>query len=317
MNTLTNSLFLCSTPFQAKICLSIIKFIGLKSFDIIYFTKQSNATDLYYYSELQKASNHSHYIYISRNIKGLNALLNINYLRKIDKYYIENTYDNIFLASFDNLIFRYILKNNPTAKLYGFDDGAANIFPENNEFNDTRARTAFINNVLKLPSDQEVIKNLVKHYTIYKNFDPFIEKEKVIEIPLINSKTAEASSSSNNKISFFIGQPFHEYLNRTEIFKLKQWLSKSEINYYILHPRESEPLVSTIPILEKKAMLAEDCILNKSVGKQSIVYAGFSTVLFNLNSKNISKVYLSLSNSEIERGRCEIIKKTESIILDL
>lgn len=317
MKTLTSSLFLCSTPLQAKICLSIIKFLGLKSFDVIYFTKKSNPTDLYYYNELKKNSNHSQYIYISKNIKGLNALFNLKYLRKIDKLYIENRYDSIFLASFDNMIFRYILRKNPTAQFYGFDDGTANIFLGNNDFNDNRTRTAFINNILNIPSDQEVIKRLVKHYTIYKNFESIIEKEKVINLPLIDFKTREDISILNEEISFFIGQPFHEYLSKSEILKLKQWLSKSKINYYILHPRESEPLVNSIPILDKKAMLAEDCIIDHSVGYQCIVYAGFSTVLFNLNSKNISKIYLSISSDKLEKERCELIRKTESVILEL
>lgn len=317
LKTSINSLFLCSTPFQAKICLSIIDFLELKNFDVIYFTKKSSETDLNYFNKLKKNSKYSQYIYISKNIRGLNALFNLTYLRKVDKLFVMNKYDKIFLASFDNIIFRYILKKNPATKIYGFDDGAANIFPANNEFNDTRKRTVLTNIILKLPSDQEVIQKLVRHYSIYSNFDFFIEKNRVLEIPFLNFKIKEDSHKLSKKINFFIGQPFNEYLNDSEILKLKKWLNNSKIDYYILHPRENEPLVNTIPTLDKSGMLAEDIIVYYSEGYRPTIYSSFSTVLFNINSKDISKIYLSISNDKLEDERCKLIEKTGSVILKL
>lgn len=310
-----NSVFLCRSPLQARICLEIIKYKRLKDFDVIYFSHEDNELDKNYYSLISNKANFSIYIKESKNNKDI--LNHLSAILRLKKQWPRTTYLNIYIASIDNYMFRYIIKKNQKATLFGFDDGAANISSFGHYYHLNKFKRAILySKVFRLPQPEAVRRSLSKHFTIYHNFENIVPDSKLVTIRLFDFETTLAHDSKKS-MTYFIGQPFHEYLKPKEIMLLKSWLDKQDIDYYIMHPREKKPLMSNIKLLKKNGLLAEDAIFKSSQGSNVKVISAYSTVLFNIHSKNAEKIYLSLNNDQTEKERCRLIKKTGSEIINI
>lgn len=312
------TLFLCKTPLQARICLAIIEQKSLKNPEVIYSTQHNSGLDRRYFFELQKKTSLSTYLFFAPK-KHLNIL---NYLYEIKKLYSMhpmNRYDSIYLASIDNLLFRFIIKKNPQATLYGFDDGTANITPSSHYFNpETSWKLKLYRKLLGVPSASIIKLSIKEHYSLYPNFQNIISASKIIPLTLtLVSPSGDSQRNSPSKSEvFFIGQPFAEYLDRKDIEILKAWLANQSIDFYIKHPRESQPITPNIPLLQKNELLAEDAIFEVANGRPIIISA-YSTVLFNVSSEMADKIYLSIANDEEEQRRLALIKKTGSTIIKI
>lgn len=311
-------LFLCKTPLQSLIAIQVIEMLSLDSYDVVYLTKNNTVIDQNYFKKisLKSNSNNSYYIHSYKVIKGLNSIIDIFKLTRLSKGLIQDSYQDIYVASFDNLFFRYILKKNPSAQLKSFDDGTANITPSSSYFNyDRRKQTVLLNKLLSVPSAKQVRRSIQKHYTIYNDFNNIVNKDKLVFTSLFQFNNTSNTSKNKNDLTIFIGQPFHEYLNAKEIQKLQYWLSSTHIDYYIKHPREGMPVVRNALIFDTKGLIAEEAIWELSKKNKVTIVSGYSTVLFNINTPNISKVYLSLSNHQDEEERINLIKRTNSKII--
>ena len=310
------SLFLCTTPFQVKICLEIIKLLELEFYDILYWTRKNDELDNSYFKSISDNANTSYYIFSKKKKQGLNALAFIKYIPKLPKIFVSNNYKDIYIASMSDYLFRYIIKKNPSAEVNGFDDGTANITPTSSYFNpDKRKRTLALNFLMRLSSTSDIKNKLTKHYTVYSEFENIVEKSKIFYLDANMFRNENEYSACNETMTFFIGQPFEEYLKVEEQRKLIEWLSNERIDYYVMHPREQRPILTNVSILDKNGLLAEDAIYKKSKGFNIHIISGYSTVLFNIKSDHIRKTYLSLSNSIEESKRCSLISKTNSQVI--
>lgn len=303
------SLFLCSTPLQARICLAIIEFNQLESYDVIYYTTHDTKRDQYYFEKLADNSHYHYYYYGKKKLKGLNSLTNISFIKKIPNTIKRENYNSIYIASIDNFLFRYLISKHPESALIGFDDGTANITPSSSYYNlDQRRRTKLVNRVLNLPAPKNVIKSITRHYTIYPNFTNFVDDDKLIFLDVFNIPVVQ--ENFNKTTTFLIGQPFEYYLTDREQDNLRRFLSRYKIDYYIMHPKETKPLVKNITLLDNTSLIAEDLILKASEHSQVHVLSGYSTVLFNLSGSHIKRTYLSIKRDSNELERRLLIDKT-------
>jgi beta-galactosamide-alpha-2,3-sialyltransferase len=307
------TVFLCRTPLQARICLEIIKNNEIIEFDLVYFTQNNSESDKKYFLEISSRANKSAYIFVKKQKKDiLNHILSIWNFKKEG---FENKYLNIYIASIDSLLFRFILKKNPQASIYGFDDGTANItqFSSYHNINES-GKTRFYNKLFGISSINNIKSRILRHYTIYSDFCNIVSEDKLCFLNLFDSK--RLNQKNEKQITYFIGQPFHEYLALSEISKLKSWLIGQSIDYYVMHPRETTPLLE-VKLLNKEGMIAEDAIF-KNAGESKVrIISAYSTVLFNISSQDAEKIYISLNNSNSEIKRRSMIEKTGSKIIEI
>lgn len=307
------NIFLCRTPLQARICLEIIRDNKISEFDLIYFTQDDSESDKKYFLELSNKANKSAYIFVKKQKKDI-----FNHIFSIFEFSrkgFTNKYFNIYLASIDSLLFRFVVKKNPQALIYGFDDGTANITQIGSYHNINGSGKSFIyERLFGVSSIKDIKSRIIKHYSIYPGYSNIVPDSKLSFLNLFSSKNL--SQKNERRITYFIGQPFHEYLDLDEISKLKSWLIEQSIDYYIMHPRETTPLLD-VKLLDKKGMIAEDAIF-KNAGESKVrIISAYSTVLFNISSQDAEKIYISLSNDESEIQRRSLIKKTGTTIISV
>lgn len=303
-------LFLCTTPLQVKICLKLIELKKINNFDVLYCTNQSSGTIDNYYKKIKYISKNHMFLHIKNN----KDLLKANFLLPAP-FSKKNNYTNIYIASIDNLTFKHILNKNSKADLYTYDDGTANIFKNSEYFKPEKIRKLLIYlKLFNLPNKFEILKKIKYHYTIFKDFDNIVPNENLNIISIFNNTE---KIFNNKKISFFIGQPFHEYLDEKKILSLKKYLESKKIDYYVMHPREKKPILDNIKILDKENEIAEVAIIKKSQDKKPLIISAFSTVLFTINKEIADKIYLSIDQTEEEENRLKLIKKTGSKIIKI
>ena len=76
-----------------------------------------------------------------------------------------------------------------------------------------------------LMSPMKVKSLLVQHYSIYPEFDNIVAREKVCFISLFTQVATGVNNSDKETVTYFIGQPFHEYLRVPQVAALKSWLA--------------------------------------------------------------------------------------------
>ena len=296
--------------------MQIIEEEAIENFNVLYLTQNNSDTDRSYFSQLEAKAGNAFYLHVPQKRPDfLNHLIAIRQLRH---YWNPTNYARIYLASVDSPVFRYVIKKNPQASLFSFDDGTANITPGSLYYNLEKYRKAnFYSRLLGLPTGQQVKARLRQHYSIYPGFDNFIEQKKISYISLFERVSPSARSENVRHATFFIGQPFHEYLSARHVTALRNWISTQSIDFYVMHPREKCPLLENIPLLDKAGLLAEDAIFRAAADRRPRIISAYSTVLFNISHHNAEKVYLSLGDDDIERKRLALISRTGSMVVDI
>jgi beta-galactosamide-alpha-2,3-sialyltransferase len=307
------NLFLCRTPFQALFCIYIINKLSLNKVDIIYFTQNNNETDMYYFNSLRKINTNgeTHYIYIKPQKFDLLSHIKLFFLIKSK---IKKSYDRLFFSSLDNPAFKKIIQLVRPQSLITFDDGIANIIGEHSYYNATLFKKMYIYNFLfRIPSLVDIKNSIELHFSIYEGFNNIVVNEKIEFINLFHKINTFKNDSVNKQSKYFIGQPFHEYMNTSEISVLKKWIAEQSIDFYIMHPRETDPIVKSIPLLNKNGLLAEDAIF-QNASNRPIIISAFSSVLFNISIRHADKLYISITCNSEEKRRLELIRKTGASI---
>lgn len=316
MNPHAKSLFLCRTPLQARICLKIIEDNSGDDFDAIYFTQNNSDADLEYFSQLKAKAAHALYLHVTQ--KKPDFLNHLNAIWQFRRQWKQTGYAAIYLASIDSFVFRAVINRNSHAALYSFDDGTANITPGSLYYDLGRYKKArFYGMLLGLPRPDEVKTRLRRHYSIYPGFENFIEPEKITFLSLFDHSRQGGHSNEDKRVSFFIGQPFHEYLTTEHMAALRTWLATQSVDFYVMHPREKSPLLANIPVLDKGGLLAEDAIFAAAGNCRPRVISAYSTVLFNISHHDADKVYLSLGDDAIEQQRLALISKTGAAVTNV
>lgn len=287
-----DTLVLCRTPFQAVIVREVLKNGSNPYYDLVYLTQDDSEEDSHYFNELSFGANLTQYIYLKRQRYDiLNYIMVYQMVREEIKC---QDYKTVMIASVNNLAFRKLAAKNGQAKIISFDDGAAHIVKNSMYLNDKQNLRARLYEAFFLVPSLRMIRGRINlHYSAYPGFD-HVMPQKIVRF--INPfKTYQAN---NNELgpAFFIGQPFEEYLDAMDTQRIEKFIREHNIDFYVRHPRESQPLVTDIPVLPKAGRIAEEAIFAASKGRRPLIYGGFSTVLINIRPAYADKVMLLRSN---------------------
>jgi hypothetical protein len=307
------ALFMCRTPLQAKICYAIIHKKSINNFDVVYFSQNDSVSDRFYFNLIKEKSRNSLYLYVKK--KKVDIFNHLVSIFKFSRIWKHSDYTSLYIASIDSFLFRYIVKKSIGARLFGFDDGAANFSKFGHYHNFSLYKKANIySKILRLPTVKSVRKNIFRHYSIYEGFENIVPCENVRWLDVFDFGSG---SESMDTVTFFIGQPFFEYLTTDEVKKLREWIGRQKIDFYIKHPREVVPIISSVKILRSNGLLAEDLISKTLEGRSPMVIAGYSSVLFNLPRENVQKIYLSIKKDVDEKDRVSLIKKAGCLVVNI
>lgn len=295
---MANNLFLCRTPLQAFIISRILKEEAVTDFDLLYVVGKKSDEDVNYYKMLSAESNVS---YMLEKYKLRYSIVSTlaSYI-SCPSHFKNNDYENVYLASIDSILFGLVLTNLQYEGLVTFDDGSANIFPVSSYSMPKGPRRAGLyRRVLGVKTVDEMKSLSDKHYTIYRNFPNIVSEEKTDYIGGIDSNGHDDCLTESGP-TFFIGQPFHQYLPAGAVNKLKAWMDAAGVDFYVQHPREESPIIDNVPILDKGGEIAEIAILEKCEGVKPTIIGGFSSVLLNIDESRARKIYLQIRGDKKE-----------------
>ena len=284
---------------------------ALRDFDLVYLSRHDTPVDRRYANQLGETARSFHYLHlppVKPDIRG--KIQSLSRFRQLGL----PEYREVFLASLNAYAFRKVLAKNRQASVFGFDDGTANIFSGSLYF-DTRRykKSLFYEKLLGLPSVEQVKNRIQSHYSIFPGFENIIEADRLSFVSLFSGKD-EPENRTGTAASYFIGQPFSEYLDHRDLERLRSALAHAPVDHYLQHPREIHPLLPDTPRLADHDLIAEDAIFQHAAGQRPTLVGGFSTVLFNIPATAADKVMflsehdpaLELRGSLARRAGCEV-----------
>jgi hypothetical protein len=311
--TNAKALVLCRTPFQAIMLMAIIKEENIGAYDLVYFTQNHAEEDIFYFNLLSKQAEVAQYIYIRPQkfdvLNYIKLYFNVNTLIK------NAEYSKIYISSIDNLVFRNLAERSPGARFISFDDGTISLVKSSPYLRESGGVKAFLRRLLfRVQRIERFIGNVDLHYSAYRDFDNIMPKEIVRFVDVFGHRLVSMKNCNRRK-TFFIGQPLDEMYGKKFQEKLKRYLLGLKFDYYIKHPRETVPLLESIPILDKKGRVAEEAIFEVCSDSRPEIWGAFSTVLININSEIADKFMILETDSEdttewgkiAERAGCKVV----------
>lgn len=307
VNLQEKTLVLCRTPFQAVMLKAVLKKEGVDTYNLVYFTQDDSEEDRSYYKELTLRAEQAQYIYIKK--QRYDIFNHIGLYWKISHRIKNQSYGRVMLSSFDNIALRKLAVRSKKARMVTFDDGTGHINKKSIYVSEELSRRMSLYEWgFGIPNRGEFIRRVCCHYSAYPDFENVMPQKIITYIDLF----AESQHYSLEEMPgpvFFVGQPYSEYLSEQEIGALKNFIREREIDFYVKHPRESNPLFTDIPLLPKGGMIAEEAIFIASSGKRPVIYGGFSSVLFNISPTHADKVMLLRKNVAEDEYRAELGEK--------
>lgn len=300
-----STLVMIRTPLQAWIVNQVLEKEGIDIFDIFYLTHNDSAEDNYYYNKLSLKSRNSEYFVV--NPKRHYALTDIFLKLKLLRFYGKHTYDTLIVASIDALFVSLTVRKYYESELVTFDDGTANINIDTSYHVESKNKKILIYRYLMNGlSLEKVKKNIVRHYTLYKGYKNIVDTTKLVYLDGWSENICRDKTKSK---TYFIGAPFTEIMTEDEINRLKDYVRKLEVDYYVKHPREREILDVGGKVLNKRGRIAEEAIISDA-GDCSIVLVGwFSTVMLNLGQLCESRIVLLPKDSHLTPEASKISRK--------
>lgn len=283
-------LIIITTPLQCWIALRVIEEMGIEDYHILYLTRNNSAEDVHYFAEISKGARVSNYIYqpIGRP-DVIQQLLMLYKTRTVTRS--VNVYKCLYLASIDAIIPGYIIERFDN-KIITFDDGSANINKGSAYWMDsTITRSAIYKKILGCSTLEKTKVKIKKHFTIYENAENIVEKNRLVFLKNIFGRI-DGEKKPNEELVIIVGQPLSEALSELEIKKIKDYILKLKVDYYIKHPREEEKIIEGVPELPKNGRIAEDVILKLSEKYNITLVGWFSSLMLNLNISNVKKIML-------------------------
>lgn len=313
------SVFLCQTPLHAVICEAIINRENLNRYHVVYKAQADSMADRIYYERISAGAEKSLYVHMPKELRRVR--MHLKAIRTVARFVKTNRYTRIYLANFGSFLFSQFVKSNPNATLVGFDDGTANITAGSQlESPSWHAPSILLSRLARLPSYKLVMRKLSLHYTIFAGITNIVDSDVVEYLPIFSELRGEADGNGASDCgvkTYFMGQPFDEYLTENELASLRNWLSAANLDCYVCHPREKTPLVSGIPVLESNGLIAEDAIFKDCGKKRPVIYAGYCTVLLTISSEIAEKHYLTVSTGTREEERVRLLKPFVSSVIQV
>lgn len=273
------TLLIIRTPFQAWFVEQILKQERIEQFDIIYITQNNSEEDRYYYSQLKSKARNGSYVFVKQQKFDV---LNTIFLRiKLRSWYKVGSYNKIIYASITALVANSLVANFPTSELITFDDGAANIVTSDEYHFESKSKNYLLYRyLLGALSINNIKSRISRHYTLYLDFENIVDSARLIYLDGWNSKNTTQGKTK----TYFIGSPFEEVMNENQILRLKNYVKKLNIDFYVTHPRERKVLDVNIDILNKQGLIAEEAIIINARDNPIVLVGWFSTVMLNMGS---------------------------------
>lgn len=281
-------LALCRTPFQARLLREILRPGAV--FDLVYVTCHDSPEDRAYYAPLAEQARRTSYLLVDPLRRSLPAALEIR--SKTPGWALRERYGTVLLASIDTPALRRLCRVHPEAEIVTFDDGSESILSD--PFLMRRGqpwRDRIYGRLVGGGSVRHFRRQIGRHFTIFGDMQNVVEPGRAVPLDL-HWSTEKADAGPH--ATFFIGQPFSEVYSDQQIDRIRRFAAEQRIDFYVKHPRETEPLVPNVPCLDKSGLLAEDAMFLASGDRRPEVIACFSTVLFTLSAKAADKVYLNV-----------------------
>ena len=309
---MNNALILIRTPLQAYVVEKIIELEKIQNYEVLYITTNNSEEDINYFNKLKLNSINAKYLYIKNSKSAL-----IYYIKLYIKAYkwLKPTQKLILLSSIDLYLFRTIIaKRNKNTKIITFDDGIEN-YKINGRYNYeiTKFKFNIFKIILNFEDLNKIKKSISFHYALNNKLINIIESKRVKSLKLWTNNYTN-KSTLNEKIIFFIGEPFNDFMTPNQIIRIKSYLKTLDIDYYVKHPREEILINDEIKLLNKKGKIAEEAIIDVSGNKEIILIGWMSSVMLNL-SQIVKQRIVFLMNEDnnaiyemiAKKSGCEII----------
>lgn len=291
------SLLLIRTPFQAHLGELALSSEGVTQFDLIFVYQVDSPETRSYFGKLAERAREA---YLVREPSESNAIWNTHRLfQQLKKLALLPEYESVLLASVDSIVFASIALSK-SKDLITFDDGIENINPLGN-FN--LGAQGWKKGLLRFAFCASSVKHLKEkirvHYTIFKGYKNIVEENRLRFITGWEGKR-ELRDQDAACVTFFVGSPFEEDMSPAQVTSLTQIAQTLEIDFYVVHPRETKPLRLQAPVLEKDGLIAEEAILVKARGRKFRLVGGPSSVMFNLSGAETRTILFPRQLSRLE-----------------
>ncbi len=296
-------LILCRTPFQSVIIQRLLHIERVNTYDLVYFTQNNSEEDRYYFGQISTQARFAQYIFIGPH--RFDIVNHIHLYYSINRRVKTAHYDSVALSSFDNMAFLKVALRNSNCRIITFDDGTGYINKLSSYVDDTKSRRkAMYKSLARLPTNSEFIKLVDAHYSVYRNHDNIMPKGVIRYVDIFTKLGSENKDVASRR--FFIGQPFAEYNDDDYVSKLKAYIRGIKVDFYVMHPRESMPVIDGVPILPKLGRIAEEAIVLASGGGRPMIFGAFSSVLINISADIADKVMILRSNVDVDLYYAEL-----------
>lgn len=295
------NIFFCITPLECLISKEIILNYNFpkKNCELFFFNSIKNEKIINYYDELEKLCSISNFYFLNKRFP--------RFLIDIKTYFRNKKYLNVYVAALDSIIIHMALSSMDFQNLYTYDDGLGNIL-KNSIYDEPRKHPFHKRFLYKIYgnkySTNQIIKESLTHYTIYKNFHNVVS-DKTHHINLFNAKP---KTKNGKKCSIILGTVFKEYYLNISISdtynKFQNFINNLNGNvFFINHPREKKLNFNNIQYIHSNK-IAEEIVFEFLEKYETINLYGFmSTTQFNfIEYTNINHHFFVNDELRVKEG---------------
>ncbi|MFW2176553.1 MULTISPECIES: glycosyltransferase family 52 [unclassified Moraxella] len=286
------NLIICITPLQVLIAKRIIEtnqinnsqsaFIGL------YLPYGDNPKHHHYYQQLAKVCQQSAFIELKNQTWG-ERFATLNRLKTtLQQFGIwQQPIEGAYLASLDVLFLQYVISKVKFSKLYTFDDGTANIFPNSTYFNPlpkSLPMRLFKKLVgIRYPDIPSILAKTARHYTIFPHEKNLVENIQVIELLTQNSENTAVETNQVKRL--ILGQAIDNFVGETVYHEVVDKLIRDyQTEYFCPHPRENLDFSDKMTVIHSEKII-EDYLSDELTANPHCryeLYTFMSTAVFTL-----------------------------------
>jgi len=286
------NLLIVRTPFQAWFCLQLIDHLDIANYDLLYITHNNSEEDKSYFSRLSSSATISDYAYLPPERFDLFTHLKLRL--RLRSWFRDCGYKSVYAASINSLVINSLICRLSFAKLYTFDDGAANLVKGGPYYSDPATnRMMLYRSLFRGLAVEKIRERIARHYSLYKGFGNIVDDNRITYLEGWRDEHELARDTSflrERTKRYFIGAPFEEVMSGQEIEKMIELMLAVGIDGYIKHPREKKELPIGGIILDKGGRIAEEVILEDSAGCAVELYGFLSSVMINLRGVSGKRV---------------------------
>lgn len=296
MEKTVTALVVVKSAYQALQAMSVLGIEKVSIFDVLYLTEDDSPTDRHYFTLLSKKARRARYVH---------TYWKDSYWRRTLDFFVNSAnavhpegYSIGLLGSIETWVVSGLVARNAKS-IVTFDEGSGN-FVEKSDVRITKIpfRSNLYRILLGAPSLKKIKKATLRHYTYHPKFQNIVEPRRLrpMELPYVRTGNY---AQTEKAYTYFIGQPFLDYLTDSQVESVRKWLEDKTVDYYVQHPREKSGPIINVPLLDKGSLVAEQAILNHADGAKIHLIGCSTTVLVGLEKFAASRTML-IHSSQVD-----------------